>query len=75
MGSFMEDLKLVFVNSDESDVRIWSPSSNGVFSFKSIFSILVGNCTLSPHFLAYNIWKFVAPPRVKAFSWISYLSR
>lgn len=67
MGKQMEDLHLVFLDSDQEDTRIWSPS-NSVFSSKSLFSILIKDLSLTSQVLMSNLWKSVAPPRVLAFS-------
>lgn len=70
-----EDLKLIFMNPGEKDIRIWSPSSNGYFSSKSFLSILSGNLSIPSSFLVKKVWGSIAPPQIKAFSWVSVLRK
>lgn len=72
MRNLMKDLLLVFGSNDEGDTRIWVPSPNSVFSSKSFYSILTNDHPLSSKVSMSNLWNSTAPPRVKAFSWISF---
>lgn len=69
----MDDLHLVYVDSESRDTRVWAPTA--IFSSKSFFSILTRDRPILSCSPLSNIWTSVAPPRVKAFAWISVLGR
>lgn len=71
VGNLMKDLCLAYVDNDGRDFGMWTPSANGIFSSKSFFSILTTNHPILSQPSISTIWNSVAPPRVKAFSWIS----
>lgn len=48
MGNMMEELQMVFIDSDEVDTRIWSPSANDILSSNSFFLILISDTSLPP---------------------------
>lgn len=75
VGNLMDSLWLVFLDRNERDSRVWIPSPNGVFSALSFFSILLESNRDSLSIPLDCIWKSVAPPRVKVFSWIAFLGK
>lgn len=69
VGNLMEDLQLVFIDCDEGDSCVWSPSVDGLFSYKS-FNMMISDSLSAQSTPVSNIWNSAAPLRVKAFSWI-----
>lgn len=46
-----------------------------IFLFKSFLHVLSSNYCASSKFLGHKIWKFTAPPKVKAFNWDAVLDK
>lgn len=57
------------LDSFHVDKRVWTLESSGKFSSKSFFIELSTSSNSDFSFSHRMIWKFVAPPRVKAFLW------
>lgn len=53
------------------DSIVWAPSNSGE---KSLYSIFESSLNL-PSFPAIRRWKSVAPPRIKAFGWLTWWNR
>lgn len=68
VGNMIDDPRLEFIDCDEGDSRVWSPSADGMFSYKSFFTILISDTPSGPTIPVSNIWNFATPPRVKALS-------
>lgn len=55
VGELMENLCLVFIDRADRDSRIWAPSADDTFSFKSFFNILIPDQSFSPIIPVSNI--------------------
>lgn len=75
VGKLMDDLYLVYVDSESKDTRVWAPTADGIFSSKFFFSILTRDRSMFSCSSLSNIWTSVAPPTIKAFAWISAFRR
>lgn len=72
VGNLMNDLNMIYISSSDRDSRIWSPSLDGLFSFKSFLFVLLRKlCSLFPF---HKIWSTAVPPWVKAFNWVVSLN-
>ena len=58
-----------------SDTRSWIPSSSGVFSVKSFFSISSYSPDSVPFYPTNFLWNSKVPSKVKAFSWLVTLKK
>lgn len=66
-------LRQVYIPDSGKDQRIWTGSTDGLFSVASFSSILMSDSTVvNP--LA-SIWTLKAPPRVIAFGWLTLRGR
>lgn len=71
IGTLTEHLKDAYISYDDSVARVWSPTSDGLFSSKSFFKIISSVTLSQTSFPYHNIWNSLAPPCVKAFSWVA----
>lgn len=63
VGNLMNDLHMVYISNSDRDSRIWFPSLDGLFSSKSLLSVLSRE---SPSLFPFHeIWSSAAPPRVR----------
>ncbi|KAI8525263.1 hypothetical protein RHMOL_Rhmol13G0217000 [Rhododendron molle] len=64
----------VAIPRDAPDQLLWQATSSGKFSVKSIYNLAFSSH--SDHDETFElIWKNVAQPKVKCFSWLAYLGR
>ncbi|XVF22870.1 hypothetical protein REPUB_Repub12eG0208500 [Reevesia pubescens] len=67
-NGLQETLSLVQPLQEGDDKTIWTGSSNGVFSVKSAYDLMVSASHQSP--VWNQIWKLDVLPRVKSFLWL-----
>ena len=64
---FMLKIQAFRVQREDEDKVVWTASRSGVFSIKSLYSILEpGNASLFP---CGSIWRANVPPKVAFFAW------
>ncbi|CAL5388149.1 unnamed protein product [Camellia sinensis] len=56
------------------DKLIWTPLSSGIFTVKSLYDLFEISLQVS-FFPIMNLWKTVAPPKIKAFGWLVWWDR
>ena len=64
---FLHKIQTFRVQREEENRVIWTASKCGVFSIKSLYSILEPG--VSPLFLNGSIWRVSVPPKVAFFAW------
>ena len=69
--SLLAQIEGVYILVDDRDLRIWSRSMDGSFSVATCFFAF--NSDVSDFCSIAQLWKFKAPPRVLAFSWVALL--
>ena len=67
MERFLHKIQASRVQREEGDRVIWTTSKCGVFSVKSLYSILEPD--VSPLFSNGSIWRVSVPPKVAFFAW------
>ncbi|WJZ92487.1 hypothetical protein VitviT2T_011477 [Vitis vinifera] len=67
MEQFMLKIQAFRVQRENEDKMVWTTSKSGVFSVKSLYSILEpGGSAMFPYI---GIWKASVPPKVAFFAW------
>ena len=64
---FLHKIQTFRVQREEENRVIWTASKCGVFSIKSLYSILEPE--VSPLFPSGSIWRVSVPPKVAFFAW------
>ena len=64
---FLHKIQTFRVQREEENRVIWTASKCGVFSIKSLYSILEPG--VSPLFPSGSIWRVSVPPKVAFFAW------
>ena len=63
----LQKIQAFRVQREEEDRVIWTASNNGVFSVRSLYSMMeLGGLSLSP---SERIWRARVPPKVAFFAW------
>lgn len=73
LATLISILDKVFLSADKDDKRLWFPNTNGQFSIRSFYDVLIGEQAIV---LAWKYYRNkLVPPRVAIFCWVARVQK